>query len=264
MEAIENIVIIGAGNVGSRLGIALHSQGFTISQVAGRREASVIALAEKVKAPFTLSFEEVIKGQDLYIVALPDQVMGMILPELPLSDELLVHTSGSAPMSLLSPYSDNVGVFYPLQTFTAQREMELNDVPFLIEANRIDNENRLLDLSRKLSGKVLVANSTQRQSLHIAAVFACNFSNHMYDIARQILEECQLDFDLLSPLITETAAKAVALGPDKSQTGPARRNDMKIIEEHLELLKDNNTARELYKKITESIIDQSKQADDKL
>ncbi len=264
MKAIENIVIIGAGNVGSHLAVALHNKGFTISQVAGRREASVIALAEKVNAPFTLSFEEVIKGRDLYIVALSDQAMNMILPKLPLSDELLVHTSGSVPMSLLSPYSDNVGVFYPLQTFTAQREMELNDVPFLIEANRIDNENRLLDLGRMLSEKVLVVNSTQRQALHIAAVFACNFSNHMYDIAGKILGEYQLDFDLLSPLITETAAKAVVLGPEKSQTGPARRNDMKIIEEHLGLLQDNMAARDLYKKITESIIDQTKQADDKL
>ena len=163
-------------------------------------------------------------------------------------------------MGLLSPYSDNVGVFYPLQTFTGQREMELNDVPFLIEANRIDNENRLLDLGRMLSEKVLVVNSTQRQALHIAAVFACNFSNHMYDIARKILEEYQLDFELLSPLITETAAKAVALGPEKSQTGPARRNDMKIIEEHLGLLQDNLAARDLYKTITDGIMDESDQA----
>ncbi|MCK4569517.1 MAG: DUF2520 domain-containing protein [Bacteroidales bacterium] len=258
MEAIQNIVIIGAGNVGRHLALSMRDSGLTISQVAGRREPSVIALADEMNTSHSLSFEDILKGQDLYILALPDQAMEEILPKLPLRDELLVHTSGSVPMSMLAPYSDNVGVFYPLQTFTGQRKIGLKEVPILIEANRIDNESRLIGLGQKLSKKVIGVNSRQRQALHIAAVFACNFSNHMYDIARQILDENQLDFELLAPLINETAAKAISLGPEKSRTGPAHRKDMQIIEKHLDLLKDNKAARELYQKISESIIDQTK------
>jgi predicted short-subunit dehydrogenase-like oxidoreductase (DUF2520 family) len=258
MDPIKNIVIIGAGNVGSHLARHFHAAGFTISQVAGRHEANVIALADEVKASYTLSFKEIIPSQDLYIVALPDKVIEEILPQLPLTDELLVHTSGSVPLEILSQFSGNTGVLYPLQTFSKDSETDISKVPVLIEANRIDNENKLLEAGRKLSEKVLVADSEMRQTLHLAAVFASNFSNHMYDIARRILDEYKLDFDLLTPLIRETAAKASKVGPAGAQTGPAKRKDMKIIEKHLALLDNNKDARELYKKISESIIEQTK------
>lgn len=258
MKNIQNIVVIGAGNVGSHLARSLMSAGCNIVQVAGRHEANVIALAQEVGAPaHTLDFSEVGKGHDLYILALPDQAMAEVLPRLGLHDELIVHTSGSAPMEVLSPYSLNTGVIYPLQTFTGSRNIDLKEVPVLIEANSKSNEAALSSLAKKLSSRVSTIDSRQRQILHLAAVFACNFSNHMYDIAEQILAEHGLDFDLLKPLILETAGKAVALGPRASQTGPARRKDMRIIREHLELLKDHEAARELYMKISHNIIDQS-------
>ena len=258
MESIKNIVIIGAGNVGSHLSRALFASGFTISQVAGRKEAAVKALAKEVQASHTLSFDKIITGQDIYLMALPDEVMDEVLPLLPLKDELLVHTSGSVPMGILSPYSENTGVFYPLQTFTSNRDIDMTKVPVMVEANRIDSEHRLLEMGQKLSEKVMVLHSAQRHYMHIAAVFASNFSNHMYEIARQIMEENGLDFGLLAPLIMETAAKATSMGPGKAQTGPASRNDLKIIAKHLEFLDHNDAARELYRRISESIIEQKK------
>ncbi len=259
MQNIHNIVIIGAGNVGSHLARALKDAGYRIAQVAGRRETNVSRLASEVNAPsHTLDFAKVLKGQDLYIIALPDQAMTEVLPLLGLSNELVVHTSGSASMEVLRPFSENTGVIYPLQTFTGKLMLDLREVPFLIEANTRGAEKRLLALAGKLSNRVSTVDSVQRQILHIAAVFACNFSNHMYYIAEHVLEEHGLDFSLLKPLILETARKAVEIGPIRSQTGPAVRNDMKIIREHLEMLKDHEAARDLYMMITRDIIDHSK------
>lgn len=259
MKDIKNIVIIGAGNVGTRLAIALQKAGCQITQIAGRREDAVKSLASDLGCPWTLSSEEVIKRQDLYLLALPDQALDEILPRLGLSDELIVHTSGSLPMEVLSPYSDNIGVFYPLQTFTRSRKIDLCEVPFMIEANRIDNEELLILLANKLSRNVKVANSEQRQAMHIGAVFASNFSNHMYDIANQLFNDYGFDFDLLAPLILETAKKAIEMGPRNAQTGPALRMDMKVIEKHLAMLRNRPEAYELYKRISENIKDQSEE-----
>ena len=257
MTNILNIVIIGAGNVGTRLSFALRDAGCKIVQLAGRREAAVKALAEKLDTAYTLSYNALLKGQDLYLLALPDSAIEEVLPQLGLTDELLVHTSGSLPMGILSPYSMNTGVFYPLQTFSTGRKIAISEVPFFIEANRIDNEDALMQLGKKLSSNVSVADSVQRQQMHIAAVFASNFSNHMYDLARQLMEEHGFDFKLLEPLIMETAMKAMDRGPAIAQTGPAARKDLNVIEKHLELLNNNPSARELYRRISQSIMDQT-------
>ncbi len=239
METIQDIVIVGAGNVGTHLAEIMLEAGFTICQLAERGEM-------------------IVPGKDLYIMALPDAAMEEALSEMSLTDEMLVHTSGSVPMEILSRYSENTGVFYPLQTFTKGRPIDMKEVPLLIEANRIDNENILVEAAKKISNKVIVADSDRRLSLHIAAVFASNFSNYMYDIARHLMEEQELDFDLLSPLIMETAAKATALGPDKAQTGPAKRNDLEVIRKHLDMLKGHEAIKELYKRISDNISDQEK------
>ncbi|HSG68587.1 MAG TPA: DUF2520 domain-containing protein [Bacteroidales bacterium] len=258
MPEIKNIVVIGAGNVGTRMAMAFQEAGCRIAQVAGRREAAVRDLASRSGAAQTLDFGNVLKHQDLYLLALPDKAMKEILPNLGLSDELLVHTSGSVPMEVLSDYSVNTGVFYPLQTFSTNRQVDMKEVPILIEANRIDNEDRLLSLAHKLSRKVSVADSKRRQRIHIAAVFASNFSNHMYVLARKLMEGNDFDYDMLAPLIKETASKALEMGPDNAQTGPAKREDDEIITQHLELLKDDPALQEMYRLITKSIINQNK------
>jgi predicted short-subunit dehydrogenase-like oxidoreductase (DUF2520 family) len=254
---IRNIVIIGAGNVGTHLGRALSQAGLNICQVAGWREQAVKALASELGTGHTTSMHEVRKRCDLYIMALPDHIIESILPELGLTDELLVHTSGSISLDILSPYSANTGVLYPLQTFSRKRDIDLHEVPFLIEACSPENGKLLLDLAGRLSHRVSMADSGQRQALHIAAVFACNFTNRMYDIARRIMEEYGLDFSLLVPLIRETAAKAAETGPAGSQTGPAYRRDMKIIEKHLDILAGHPGILEIYRDITNNILDES-------
>jgi len=264
MDPIQNVVIIGAGNVGCHISRKLHDAGYTISQVAGRREANVSALAADLGALHCMDFEKVLTNQDLYILALPDEAMEKILPRLPLSNELLVHTSGSVPRQMLDPYSENTGVIYPLQTFTRKRQIDLKEVPVLIEANRIDNENRLLELASKLSSDVRLTDSVARLYIHIAAVFASNFSNHMYDIASNILKDHDMDFELMGPLIMETAAKAIHMGPGAVQTGPAKRKDLKTMQKHLELLKDIKAAQELYRLISDSIIDKTNSEDGEL
>ena len=261
-SGIKHIVILGAGNVGTHLAWAFRERGFNIAQIVGRPEADVAALANDVGAEHANSFSELKKGQDLYVMALPDHAMEEVLPKLGLRDELLVHTSGSMPMEILKPYSENTGVFYPLQTFSRTRKIDFKEVPLLLEANRIDNEVRLLEFGNSISSNVRVVDSAQRLAIHIAAVFASNFSNHMYELARQIFDMHKMDFDLLIPLIKETASKAAVLGPGNSQTGPASREDMEI--RHLQALEENPAAWELYKRITQNIIDQSGKSDDKL
>lgn len=257
MSEIRNIVIIGAGNVGSHLAIALKEKGFNIAQVVGYRELAVKELANATGAKYTLRFEDTLKGQDLYILALPDKVLNEILPRLKLNNELIVHTSGSVPMDILLPFSENTGVFYPLQTFTHSRVINLKEIPLLIEANRIDNENLMREVAEKLSDHVRVTDSVKRQQIHIAAVFASNFSNHMYNVARDLAESNGVDFGILASLIKETTAKAIELGPRKAQTGPAKRNDLQVIEKHLEMLSAKPEIQELYKLITQNIIDQN-------
>lgn len=257
MPEIKNIVIIGAGNVGTHLAISLQKAGCNIMQVVGHREAAVKELVKKTGSDYTLVFEEVLKGQDLYLLALPDKVLTEVLPRLGLDNELLAHTSGSVPINVLSPFSENTAVFYPLQTFTSSRDVNFKEIPILIEANRIDNENSISDLAAKLSDRVLVTDSAKRQSLHMAAVFASNFSNHMYNVARILAESNEVDYSLLVPLIRETTAKAIELGPQKSQTGPALRNDRQIIDKHLSMLGDKPQMQELYRLITQDIIDRN-------
>lgn len=264
MDPVKKIVIIGAGNVGCHIARKLHTAGYTISQVAGRRESNVLKLAADLDASYSLTFEKILTGQDLYIMALPDEAMEEILPRLPLTNELLVHTSGSVSMDLLQPYSENTGVFYPLQTFTRKRHIDLKEVPILIEANRIDNENRLTAVAAKLSTDVRLIDSINRLYIHIAAVFASNFSNHMYDIAGKLLEEHGHDFDLMGPLILETARKAITMGPDNAQTGPAKRKDLNTMQKHISLLSDNAAAKEIYRIISESIIEKLKKEDGEL
>ncbi len=264
MKEIQNIVIIGAGNVGTRLGYALRDAGCNIVQVAGRREEAVKSLAGELGASWTLRFDQLLKEQDLYILALPDRAMKEIMPQLGLSNELLVHTSGSVSMDILSGYSKNTGVLYPLQTFTSSREINLSEVPFLVEGNNPHAEKALLALAAKLSTSVRVADSARRMEMHIGAVFVCNFSNHMYHIASKLFLQYGYDFHLLAPLIRETAAKAVDMKPAEAQTGPAIRNDSEVIDKHLALLKDYPEIQELYKKISQNIIDQSDKEHDEL
>ncbi|HDR51604.1 MAG TPA: DUF2520 domain-containing protein, partial [Mariniphaga anaerophila] len=176
-----------------------------------------------------------------------------VLPHVPIEDNLLVHCSGSIPLSSIGKYSKNTGVFYPLQTLSRNRQLRFAKIPVFIEANSEENLNKLLKIASRISREVSVLDSKSRLNLHIAAVFACNFVNHFYTIAFEILKEKDISFDVLKPLILETAQKVQTMDPANAQTGPAVRFDKNVISTHLEALNGFPGYGDIYKKLSRSI-----------
>jgi len=247
------IVIIGAGNVATHLGMALIDAGNEILQVYSKTEKSASILAKKLKTNFTTGISKVETNADLYITAVSDDIVLQILNSLDLKDKFIVHTSGFLPMDILRQSSENYGVFYPLQTFSKLRNMDIKTVPICIEANSVDNLNKLKSIAGQISTNVREINSAQRKKIHLAAVFASNFPNFMYSIADKLLGDSNIDFDILKPLIKETAEKVQDMKPAEAQTGPAVRGDENIMLTHLEMLKDYPAYKKLYQIISEEI-----------
>lgn len=248
---IQKIVLIGAGNLATQLGKALRKNGLEVVQVYSRTEASAKALAKVLECPYTTSLDE-LKPCDLCVVSVKDDALETVLRQIQL-ETTVVHTAGSIPMELLSGYFKNFGVFYPLQTFSKLREVDFSSIPICLEANSAEVFADLQALGEKLSNSVQFVNSEARKALHLAAVFTCNFVNHCYQIGDSQLEEKGLSFDLLKPLIQETAQKIMGMKPIDAQTGPAIRMDETIINKHLDLLADHPERREIYQLMTESI-----------
>ena len=249
------IVLIGAGNVATRLGIALQKAGYPVLQVYSRTEESASALAAALSADCTVVPDEIRRDADLYIVALKDAVLRQLAPVLVKGREqaLFVHTAGSMPMDLWKGLAKRYGVLYPMQTFSKQREVDFSAVPFFIEASAPEEMELLRRMAVRLGSKVYEATSEQRRHLHLAAVFACNFANHMYALSSHILEKQGIPFEVMLPLIDETAAKVHELSPAQAQTGPAVRYDENVINKHLEMLAGEESLRKLYEKISKSI-----------
>ena len=247
-----NISIIGTGRVATHLAKALFAQGHRIVQVAGRDIARSKQLADVVDASATLLSERNFLTCDLFIMSISDDALALSndfgLP----SNIPIVHTSGSVGMEILS-FQSSHGVFYPLQTFSHDRVVDFQSIPIFIEANNDKLSLMLYSLASSISTKVNQANSAERKQLHLAAVFACNFSNQLFAIAKDILDEKSLSYDWVKPLILETAQKAVAHNPDEVQTGPAVRNDQRIIQAHLQMLNQHPDQKELYELITKMI-----------
>lgn len=249
------IVLIGAGNVATHLGRALQEAGYPILQIYSRTEASASALAAQLSADYTVAVEDIRRDADLYIVALKDTALQTLASALVKGREqaLFVHTAGSMPMDLWKGLAQHYGVLYPMQTFSKQREVDFSTVPFFIEASAPTELELLRTLAAHLSPKVYEATSGQRKYLHIAAVFACNFANHMYALSSHILEKQGIPFEVMLSLVDETARKVHELPPVQAQTGPAVRYDENVISKHLEMLADEVPLQELYEKISKSI-----------
>jgi predicted short-subunit dehydrogenase-like oxidoreductase (DUF2520 family) len=254
-EMSLNFCFIGAGNLATHLSICLKKAGFSILQVYSRTENSAKKLAEILGCNYTISPENITSDADIYIVALKDSALEEVLPQINFNNKLVIHTSGSLPVSVLENYSANFGVFYPLQTFSKKRELDFHKIPVFIEACSIENEKILLNIAGKISNSVSVLSSEKRKYLHIAAVFACNFVNHFYTISAEILKTKEIPFEVLKPLILETALKIQDMEPENAQTGPAVRFDENIISSHLEEIKDINNYAELYNSISRSIFE---------
>ena len=185
---------------------------------------------------------------DITIIAVTDDAIAEVSSKI--KNPLVVHTSGACSINELKN-TTNKGVFYMLQTFSLEKKVELIEVPFCLEAENKKDEDQLKELANLLSKKIYTVKSEQRKALHVAAVFVNNFTNYMYKIGNDICKEHQVPFDILLPLIKETASKIETLSPEKAQTGPAIRNDKKTIKNHLDLL--NIEQQKIYKMITKSI-----------
>ena len=250
MLEIKKILLVGSGNVASHIALNLDSKKYCIHQIFSRSEDNAKNLKNILNCQWTNNPKKILDS-DLTIVAINDDSIKEVLSDLP--NNPTVHTSGNTNISVLENYFSNYGVLYPLQTFKKDVEMEINDIPFLIEANNKIFEKELLDLALCLSNKVEKVNSNERKKIHIAAVIACNFSNHMLVLAKKLMKDSNLEFSLLLPLIRKTFSQ-INSDPIKLQTGPAAREDIKVVNEHLESIQDKNMNL-IYELISKSIID---------
>jgi predicted short-subunit dehydrogenase-like oxidoreductase (DUF2520 family) len=246
---------IGAGNLATNLAKELHGKAGHVVQVYSRAENAASELAQKLGASFTSETDQIFKDADVYFLALKDSAVQEVLSKIQLKNRLLVHCSGSLPLSVLYPFSENTGVFYPLQTFSKNRCIDFQKIPVFIEANSEKNQNLLQQIAQQISEKVSVLDSEKRICLHVAAVFACNFVNHFYTLAADFLDTNHIPFEVLHPLIEETARKAQEMEPALAQTGPAVRFDKNIIEAHLTMLNEFPVMKELYNSISKSIFE---------
>ncbi|MHA7059477.1 Rossmann-like and DUF2520 domain-containing protein [Aquimarina sp. M1] len=246
---MNSIVILGSGNVAHHLYAAfLNHKSAEVIQCYNRKG---IKLHKDQKAEAITANLDKLKAADVYILAISDDAINEVTNVLPFENKLVVHTSGSVPMKSIN-HRHHRGVFYPLQTFSAAKKVDFGNIPFCIEAEREKDVNFLKKLASTLSQKVYEVSSDQRNALHVAAVFVNNFTNHMFSVGNDICAENNVPFQILHPLIEETAKKIQEIAPDEAQTGPAIRNDFKSIERHLKILTDDRQ-KQLYQSLTKAI-----------
>ncbi len=232
------IDIIGGGNVGSHLFKAFDGK------------------ADAVLVP-SRTLENLREDSDLYLLAVSDNAIehtaervASVIPE----NAVMAHTSGTTPLNILQPYHKNSGVFYPLQTFSKDVELNYEEIPFFIEGTNAKTLDALETAARLISEHITQADSKTRAELHVASVLACNFVNHLWTLSADYLAEKQLDFNMLLPLIKETTRKISRNSPRASQTGPAIRRDTRTIDRHMQLLSAHPHLREIYSLLSDSIM----------
>lgn len=258
MIAQLKIVLIGSGNVATQLGTALKKCGCNIVQVYSQNQKHAAALSRKLKSNCTAVIENLVQTADIYIVAVKDDALPSVLAQINFQPKLIVHTSGTTSIAVFKAKFKNYGVFYPLQTFSKSNKINFKEVPFFIEASHQKVYQQIESTARLLSEKVFPSNSEKRKALHVAAVFACNFTNHMYAIANEILRKENIPFEVLLPLIQETANKVKTASPKLMQTGPAVRNDKEVIAAHKKYLQDSIDYKKIYTLVSQSISDFTK------
>jgi predicted short-subunit dehydrogenase-like oxidoreductase (DUF2520 family) len=243
------VVLIGSGNMAHHLIDAFaKSKKVDVIQVFARQKESVTPLfdSNKIISNYTNLVEA-----DLYIIAVSDDAIATVSTQLPFENRLVVHTSGTVSMDSLDS-KNRKGIFYPLQTFTKNKAVDFSQIPICLESDKETDFDILKNIGESISNKVFKINSDQRKALHVSAVFVNNFVNHLYQIGNQICIENNVPFEIVKPLILETANKVMTLSPATAQTGPAKRNDTQTIEAHLGFLSNENHAK-IYKILTQSI-----------
>lgn len=248
------VCIIGSGNVAQHLiNVFLNAQNsgqkIELVQAFSRNAATLSHLLDSDKITTDLNS---LKEADLYIISVSDDAVETVSSQLSFKNRLVAHTSGSLSIEQLNN-NNRKGVFYPLQTFSKTKKVDFSIVPICLESQNANDYQLLKRVGKMISNSIHAINSEQRKALHISAVFVNNFVNHLYQIGNEICSEHQVAFDILKPLIKETADKIMLLSPEKAQTGPAKREDLNIINAHLEFLKNENQ-KKIYELLTQSII----------
>ncbi|MDE6110158.1 MAG: DUF2520 domain-containing protein [Muribaculaceae bacterium] len=248
----RRIAFAGAGNVAWHLARAMHACGWDIAQVCSRTAESASLLAEAVGAAPLNEFQSIDPTVDFCIVCVTDSAVGTVASLLPPMQGVVVHTSGTVPMDVLKTCADRVGVLYPLQTFSRDRELNIREVPFFTEASDAGTLAEVDRLAASIVAQALHADSAARSLLHVAGVLACNFPNYLLGCARDVLERGGYGLDVLRPLVTETIGKSFQMGPDAAQTGPARRGNTDTIAKHTAMLPEEQAA--IYALISDAIL----------
>lgn len=251
----KKIVLIGAGNVGYHLGHRFYNLGIPVSQVFSRKISKSKRLAKSIQSEAINHFDHISRDADLYIIAVHDDAIEQVADQLSsiLKNPLVCHTSGSVPSNILKGYFINYGCFYPLQSFSIEKEVDFEELPFCIYSPQKKNRIKLHAFASSICPNVYEINDHQKSVLHVAAVFVNNFTNHLFHIGKKITEQEGIDFDILKPLINETVRKISKHSPKEMQTGPAVRGDQKTMEAHLDLLKANPDWIKLYRLLSEGI-----------
>jgi len=247
------IAILGAGNVGYQLTWHLNNSGHEIVQVYSRHLPSAKWIGNLMDIPCTTSISEITKEADIYLIAVNDDSVAEVSRELKLSDKVVAHTSGAVPMNILEGVSTNYGIFYPLQTLSRNISVDFSVIPICMNGVNDYTRNILKDLASSLTNKVVIVDDEKRLAIHVAAVIANNFTNHLFSISQMILEKSGLSFEILKPLINETVRKIQNHDPINVQTGPAVRHDEKTIQLHLDFLKQDDRFAEIYRVMSEDI-----------
>lgn len=263
------ITLIGAGNLATHLGKALSLSGHEIKQVYSRTKESAEALVSIIGGMATSNLDEINDGADIYIYALKDSVLCDIIEKTNRNigcDKILLHTAGSMPIDCFAVASSarHYGVLYPMQTFSKSRDVDFREIPCFIESNDAYTDDKVRELAESISDNVYGLSSEKRKYLHLSAVWACNFANHCYAIASEMLDKCGLPFDVLLPLIDETARKVHDLSPQKAQTGPAVRYDKNVIKAQAALLGNDEMLANIYKEMSKSIHLRNKTSEEKI
>jgi predicted short-subunit dehydrogenase-like oxidoreductase (DUF2520 family) len=257
-----NVSIIGSGNLATHLALALENAGVIIDAIYSRNVAHAQLLCSKLYSTLIkddLDFSD--SPSQIFIICVSDKAIATLCSELKLpTHSFLYHTAGSVPIAIIEQNYrfglDGYGVLYPLMSFSKNVKINFQDIPFCLEYNSEHSKTVLLSLTNVFSKKVFWINSSQREALHIAAVFANNFTNHLLGLSKEICEEEKIDFQILKPIVSETIKKAFeARHPAEVQTGPALRRDQETIDAHMEYLSEDDDLSKVYATLTESIID---------
>lgn len=256
---MERIVIIGSGNLAEALARAVARSGLKLVQIFARNARRGEAVAALAATQWTADPAGLAEA-DIYLIAVSDRAVAEVAAALPIpAGAVVAHTAGSVPLEALPARFARRAVFYPLQTFTKGREVDFSQIPVFLETDDETLRPELEAFARRLSHTVIWADSACRAKVHLSAVFACNFVNHMYAVAERIVRSAGLPFDVLKPLIAQTAAKALdAASPADVQTGPAVRNDAETRARHCALLDGELQLKNIYSIISNSIWETSK------